>query len=1215
MNYYFTKKNKMMLFSTNSSRFYRREPFSEISKSLKVFGISLFITCLNLNAYSSAQIVTIDSKEVTLQKVFREIYRQTGYQFFYEDALLDRAGKINLSVQGKTLEETLAMIFKYLPLSYSINNKTIIVSALKKDNSYLGMNERKEYLRADPIKGKITNAAGEPMIGVTVMASSSQKGTISDLNGNYSIQIETGDEALIFSYIGYVTRSVTIEGQSNIDIILVEEPFVLEEVSIVATGYQQLSKERSTGSFSLVKSEDFNVKSNSMSVIDRLEGLVPGLAVNYGRNSEKFLIRGLTSVNAGKSPLIVVDGVPIFDGSTMTSLVNPDDVETITLLRDATAASIWGAAAANGVIVITTKKGKTSAAPQKIQVNYNGFVSYRGVPDLDYYNLMNSSQLVQAGKDIFDASAFPWAVVTTAASNNSTPIVAPHEQVLYDLSRKVIGADIAQQRFDSLGSLNNRAQLRAFLQQPSKLSNHSINFNGGSPFHSFYGSLAYTRDENFTKTNLDRYQLNLRQDFIFSKAVQLDLTTNIAFEKNDRFLLTDFPGTINTLLPYAMLSDKSDNPLSLAYLTRHQPFRTTSENQSRINLDYVPLLEPDNTKNGNISLSTRINAGLRINIVKGLTYESRAQYQRNSVNAFDYYNQDSYRVRNERVFFTQAPTTATGNPTYFLPVSGGHYLTNNNTQYAWTARNQLLYENGKNEDHQITFLAGTELRADLSEKLGTFKRGFDFQTLTYSYIDELFLGSTGVTNPVNFLPSRTINILNVNQHTYSEVERRFFSLYGNGAYTFKGKYTLNGSIRMDQSNLFGSDPAAQYKPVWSIGGAWNLTRETFFSPDIVDQLKLRLTYGLSGNAPVPGQGGPFDIIGARNSAIFAGLGTGYVVFTPANDLLTWERTKTINVGVDFSLWNQKFSGSIDVYDKHTTDLLGFIPIDPTTGFSYAYDNLGSLKNRGIEVQLNSFHFKRKDFSWRTVLTLSMNRNEILSLKRSSALTFNNKLSGVQIEGYSAYPLFGYNYIGLDKAGNPMALSATKDTLRLANQIKLDDPSYSGTTQPLWYGGITNLVSYKNFSLSFLVIFNLGHQMRLDVNRFYTGRLLTNLPDYFENRWKKEGDEQNTDIPKYIANSSTSTTQRNTNFYTQGLSNIASASYAKLRDLTINYQIGKKIADKLSMRDLTIYGQVNNILLWTKNRNHIDPEYFDYQQGVRLDRMPAFYTFGLRASFK
>ena len=1215
MTYYFTKRTTMMPLLPFPSYIKKKEFSSKITKNVKVLGIFLFLSCLNLNALSTAQVVTMNNKEVTLQKIFREIYRQTGYQFFYEDALLDKAGKVNISIKNGSIQEALSLCFKDLPLSYVITNKTIVVAPQKKEVSRVQPMEKGIEKTLNTVKGKITNSSGEPMIGVNVIAATSQKGTTSDLNGQYSLDIEAEDKALIFSYIGYVTRNIPVEGRSNIDVILKEESVELQEVSIVATGYQRLSKERSAGSFSMINSDDLKLKSNSMNVIDRLEGLVPGLAVNYGRNSEKFLIRGLTSINANKSPLIVVDGVPIYDASTLTSLINPDDIESVNLLRDATAASIWGAAAANGVIVITTKKGKTTSAPQKIQLNYNGFVSYRGAPDMDYYNLMNSSQLVQAGREIFDATAFPWSVVTTGASNNSTPIVTPHEQIMYDLSRNVINAGLAQQRFDSLGGLNNQAQMAQFLQQPSKLSNHSINFNGGSNFHSFYGSVAYTRDEAFTKNNLDRYQINLRQDFIFSDAITMDLTTNISYEKNDRFLLTDFPGTINTILPYAMLSDASDNPLSMAYLTRHQPFRTISENQSRINLDYIPLQEPGNTQNGSTNLSTRINGGLSVKLLKGLSYEGRAQYQRSSLDAYEYYDQNAYRVRNERVFFTQAPATATANPTYFLPVTGGHYLTNNNTQYAWTARNQLLYENKGNEKHQISLLAGTEIRADFINRIGTFKRGFDFQTLTYSYIDEQFLGSTGVTSPVNFLPSRTINVLNVNQHSYSEVERRFFSLYGNSGYTYNGKYTINASIRMDQSNLFGSDPAAQYKPVWSVGGAWNVTKEDFFSVSFVDLLKVRATYGLSGNAPVPGQGGPYDIIGARNSAIFAGLGTGYVVFTPANDLLTWERTTTKNIGIDFSLFKRRLSGSIDIYDKLTTDLLGFVPIDPTTGFSYAYDNLGSLRNKGFELQLNSVNITGEDFSWRTILTLSRNENEIISLKRSSALTFSNKIAGVQVEGYSAFPVFGYNNIGLDKAGNPMALSATNDTLRLANQIKVDDPQFAGTTQPLWYGGLTNIVSYKNFSLSFLVVFNLGHQMRLDVNRFYTGRLLTNLPDYFDNRWKKEGDELNTDIPKYVANASTSSTQRNTNFYTQGLSNITSASYAKLRDLTVNYQFGKNIAEKLSMRDLNIYGQINNLLLWTKNQNNIDPEYFDYQQGARLDRMPVFYTFGLRASFK
>ncbi len=435
------------------------------------------------------------------------------------------------------------------------------------------------------------------------------------------------------------------------------------------------------------------------------------------------------------------------------------------------------------------------------------------------------------------------------------------------------------------------------------------------------------------------------------------------------------------------------------------------------------------------------------------------------------------------------------------------------------------------------------------------------------------------------------------------------------AYTFDRKYTLNGSIRMDQSNLFGSDPSTQYKPIWSIGGAWNITQEKFFHSRQINNLKLRLTYGLAGNAPVPGQGGPYDIVGARNNAIFSGLGIGYVLFTPKNDLLSWERTATTNAGIDFGIWKNRISGSVDVYQKITNALLGYVPLDPTTGYSYAYDNLGSLSNKGVEIMLNTHNIRSEKLNWRTTFTLSYNKNRVNELKRLTNLSFSQKLSGTQMEGYSAYPIFGFNYIGLDNAGNPMGLSQTNDTIRLSTQVKVDDPVYAGTTQPLWYGGITNSVSYKNLSISFLIVYNLGHQMRRDVNQFYTGRLTRNIPEYFTNRWKAAGDETKTDIPKYIANTATSTSSRYTSLYTNALQNIVSASYAKIRDVTLNYSFSPGLTNRLSMSSLDIYAQVNNILLWTKNKNGIDPEYYDLQQGVRTDRMPAFYTIGIRASFK
>lgn len=1176
---------------------------------MKFTTILLLAACLQVSASGFSQTVTLSLKNASLQKVFKEINRQTGYEFFFKDELLKQAGKLDINVKNLSLEDVLKQCFSNQPLTFTIIDKTIVIKEKKVVTSS----------PVDPlpvlVKGRVTDAAGLPLTGATVQIKGTRVAVITDKEGNFSIDTKPG-QVLIISYVGFISTETVITKDSPVlQIALTIRPAELNTVALISTGYQQLPKERSAGSFSTVTNEAIKNKSVSMNLIDRLEGLVPGLSINYGRSTDRFLMRGLTSINADKTPLFVVDGVPMNNVSSLTSLINPEDVESVNFLRDATASSIWGSAAANGVIVITTRKGKISTSPKKIQVNYSGFASFRGQPDLDYYNMMNSQPLVGAAKEIFDIAAYPWATVTTSASNNSSPVVVPHEQVMYDLARGIITQATADKLLDSLSFNNHQDQISNFLFQNSFLSNHSINFNGGSDYHSYYGSISYTSDKSYNRTNLDRYQVNLRQDFNFSKAIRLDLTANMSYEKSSKFLLTDFPGTASTLLPYVQLEDYSGNPLSLAYLLRHDPFRATSENQSRINLNYIPLLEPGNTKNNTNNLIARINAGLTIKLWKGLSYEGRAQYQHGANSGYEYYNQNAYKVRNERVYFTQAATTPGGNPTYYLPTTGGHYLTSNTAQRAWTVRNQFSYDNTLAKKHQLTMLAGSEIRSSYSNSLGSFKRGYDFQTQSFSYIDEIFLGSTGVTNPVNFLPSRTVNVLRVNQLSYGEQERRFFSLYGNMAYTFDRKYTLNGSIRMDQSNLFGSDPSTQYKPIWSIGGAWNITQEKFFHSRQINNLKLRLTYGLAGNAPVPGQGGPYDIVGARNNAIFSGLGIGYVLFTPKNDLLSWERTATTNAGIDFGIWKNRISGSVDVYQKITNALLGYVPLDPTTGYSYAYDNLGSLSNKGVEIMLNTHNIHSEKLNWRTTFTLSYNKNRVNELKRLTNLSFSQKLSGTQMEGYSAYPIFGFNYIGLNNAGNPMGLSQTNDTIRLSTQVKVDDPVYAGTTQPLWYGGITNSVSYKNLSFSFLIVYNMGHKMRRDVNQFYTGRLTRNIPEYFTNRWKVAGDETKTDIPKYIANTATSTSSRYTSLYTNALQNIVSASYAKLRDITLNYSFNKGLTQRFSMSSLDVYAQVNNILLWTKNKDGIDPEYYDLQQGVRADRMPAFYTIGIRASFK
>ena len=491
--------------------------------------ICLFLAFLQVSAKSFSQNVTISMENVSLQKVFNDINRQTGRQFFFKDELLNKAGKVNINVKDMPLKDALAICFKNLPITFSIIENTIV---LKEKTTITENSSLVEIQQALMVQGKVTDTSGNPLEGVTIVVKETKKATVTDIEGNFKIELNPGQTILISS-IGFKTTQRKVETAAQLRIVLTPETVSLKAVEIVNTGYQRLAKERTAGSFSTITSDDFKNKSNSMNVVDRIEGIIPGVAVNYGTGNEKFLIRGLSSIQAARSPLIVVDGVPMADYNAVKTLINPDDVESISVLRDATAGSIWGAAAANGVIVITTKKGKNTATAQKVRVKYNGFVSFRGAPDLDYYKMMNTSDFLTTSKKVFSNTDYPWA--NAINSVGATPIIPPHERIQYDLARGLITQATANAKFDSLAQYNNRDQINQYLTQPSLLSNHSLTFEGGSSFHTYYGSLAYTLDQSDTKTNLNRYQMNLRQNFNFSPSVKLDLLTNVSTKKHQSF--------------------------------------------------------------------------------------------------------------------------------------------------------------------------------------------------------------------------------------------------------------------------------------------------------------------------------------------------------------------------------------------------------------------------------------------------------------------------------------------------------------------------------------------------------------------------------------------------------------------------------------------------------------------------------------------------------
>lgn len=1151
-------------------------------------------------------------QRMPLKTALKELERKFKVHFNFNDQIIEKHQIGPVSLEKASLEDCLALLLRSTNLAFrKVDTHTYLI--------YENKGTTKHYV----LRGMVLDAAGSPLRNASIQEIGRSVGTKSDDDGKFELEVESEVSKIRVSHVSFEANEINVSPEiaaqaagntQGMIITLVNRDHVIDSVSVmVNSGYQRLPKERSTGSFTTVKGNQIAQKSGSMNVLDRLEGLTPGLAVNYGEGNDKMLMRGVSSINLSRKPLVVLDGVPMAEYNDIESLVNPQDVEDITMLKDATAASIWGAQAANGVIVITTKTGSFNS--EMVKINYDGFVSVKGTPQFDYMNKMSSSEFIANTRELMADPAYLQAFPYSQIINSGFPKVYPHEKYFYDLEAGTISAEAANRGWDSLANLSNRSQIDQYFYQPSLLTAHNLNFSGGGKVNRFYSSVSYTRNNQYDKSTRDRFTVSLKEEWNLSERFNVDMTANMAYE-NYKQNEMEFPIGLNDYLPYALFADGQGNALDQSYLYLTDAAREQAIAKSRLPLGYVPLNEQHDLLNSNKNFVGRFNAGFRLKLLEGLNWSSRGQFQKGFDKGYSFEGENLYRTQVEKIQFTQASTTPGGMPTYYLPTKGGNYYTRDNKNTSWTFRTQLDFSKRIAADHELTALAGFESRNTIYDIQRTSTKGYDFQTQGYGSFDQKFLSSTGVANPVlsNALQGVGNSKLSYYPLINAESELRFVSLYSNVAYSYKSRYHFNGSLRYDQSNLFGKSSSSQNKPIWSAGLSWNVHQESFFQSDDQKKLTLRLTYGIAGNSPKPGLGGPHDILYAITDQRFDGLGTGYIVISPANNALVWEQTNSLNIGADFSLWNNRLSGSVDYYDRQTSNLLGEKPIDPTTGWNSSFGNLGDLYNRGLEISLNSRNIVREDFQWTTNFNIAYNKSKITLLKNYNSPTALNTVSKPFVEGYSAFSLFAFQYAGLNNEGNPQVVKDNGETISFTRDLALEDIKYQGSTQPLYYGGMTNNFNYKNWGLSFLVIYNLGNVMRQDLNTVFYGRVLQNLSKEFAQRWKKPGDENHTIIPKYIPNQATSDSERATSFYRYADANVKSASYFRLRDITLSYELPKELTNRLSLAKVGLYAQVNNILLWANNDQDIDPEYFNLSSGYRVPKMPAFYTFGLNLGF-
>ncbi|SMD15118.1 TonB-linked outer membrane protein, SusC/RagA family [Pedobacter nyackensis] len=1184
---------------------------------MRLTTVILIVTMMQVSAATFAQRVTLNEQNSSIKNVLKKIRSQTGYDFLFEPKLIRDAGLVNLKLNNATLDEALKALFSQVPLTYNIDGRIVVIEGKKKSI----LDKVMDLFSEIDVKGKVVDEEGKPLSGATISVvladfsenkktgdfSSMIKGrkavTVTNVAGEFQLKDVDEKAFIVISYTGYV--DYPIKAAKDLGIIKMKLSGNLEEI-IVSTGYQKISKERSAGSFSKPDMDVVANRATSNNIIQRLDGLIPGLVINNSPTSGKqqFLIRGLTTLPSlqnytSASPLFVVDGIAVPD----ISFINPQDVLDVTVLKDATAASIWGARASNGVIVIVTRKGEIS---QKLRINYDAFASFQGRPDIEYFPVLNSQQYIQASKETFDPVNFTYNPTYSPVTGGTG--YAPDRQIEWDFARGRISASVRDAKLDSLGAINNLSQMKDIFYRPQILMNHTLSLSGGTEKYANYTSLAYTGNQSYTPGNKDNtFKINTRHDYAFNNWIKAyfigDLTNQRTGSK--RAVSPD-----NRFLPYQLFRDASGNNIDMSYLglLPNEAIGPVASLTGR-NLNYNPLTNQETGATNSNNFMARLTSGITIDLYKGLRYEGVFGYIRGTNRTTNY---DDNRNYNQNIQLLRFAQNNNGTVKYNLPNTGGKYAASNLTDEHWTVRNQLVYDfTSKNQLHQFNALAGYEVQEQKNIITSSIVYGYDQNAETATLLDYNTLAATGIAGGI--LPTVGGNAkLSENPFAQHESLLRFRSYYANLGYTYDKRYTLNASWRQDKSNLFGINKSAQRKPAWSVGGKWTLSNEEFMQGiSFINDLAARVTYGIGGNSPLPGKSASQDVLSPIPNPYVPG-GQGYRVATAGNKNLTWEQTSTLNIGLDFSLLDRRVNASLDYYQKKSTDLIGPLEVNPLTGFPTIVGNVGDLSNKGVEAAINSVNIRNHNFQWSSSFTLSYNKNKITKINLLTAVaTGRDKINAQYLPDYPAFSVFAYDYAGLDAAGNPLVrLSDGTASIGMTGAAlpKANDVLFMGVFQPAWSGGLSNTFGYKGFSLNVNIVYNLGHVMFRDVNTTYTESTNGygfignqnfqngNLHADFANRWQKPGDENRTNIPGYktIADNS----KINTDYYRYGNTNAVSASYMKIRDLGLTYTLPRSVTGKIKVEGLSLRAGMSNIMLWKANNDGIDPEFQDARFGSR-----------------
>lgn len=1025
--------------------------------------------------------------------------------------------------------------------------------------------------------------------------------TKSDNDGVFKINSSKGIESLILSHIAYQMDTVRLtQTTGHIVVYLQPDSHIISEI-VVSTGYESLNTRKTTGSYTLVNNELLN-RSVTPDILSRLEGVTNSLSftrkdlVGERERTPELRVRGKSTIHGDGSPLIVLDNFP-YEGQLNS--INPNDIQDITILKDAAAAAIWGARAGNGVIVINTKKGGINRRPV---VSFNSNVTIGERPNLLYSPLfMAATDFLEVEKELYRRGFFDNPDDRTVLS----PVV---EMLIKDGETPSIATKAAM---DQLAEIDFRNEASRLFYQQKVNQQYAVNFQGGADRFGYYISGGYDANRANIKRNSDnRVTLLTQFNVKLTNKLEVNLGLNLVASQvaaNGLGLASMVSSGKAALLPYTTFLDEAGIPSVINHNYR-QLYVDNAEAMGLLNWQYRPLEEQALGNSVSKATESRANAAISYQIVPSLRLDARYQYHRILNDHATNFHESSFYARDLVNRFTQQDGTQI--------IPEGAVLEGSNSETTDHAfRTQANIDKTLNGMHEITGLMGFEMRQ--TKTIGS--PGY----LLYGVDNDILVGKSRLDYSIahSTRPQGRASIP-APQTAQRYLIDRYLSYYANISYLYGGKYGFSASARQDGSNLFGVKYNQKFVPLWSAGFAWIVSEESFVDWGIDTFLKLRATYGYSGNVDKSATAFPTATYSAdpRSGLLSA------IIRSPGNPSLRWEKVQTLNFGTDFSVLSGRLAGSVDYYVKRGLDLIGNDVSDPTTGLGFPALQGGTLSNRinyantktkGLDVEVTSENLRGK-FRWSTALLANYVNNLITTYRGTddpNILAYTVTTGPISpMEGRPIDPLYSLPWYGLNPDdGSPLVRvdgTLSNQYGQFINQLTHADLILSGSSIPKWFGSIRNTFGWGDLSLSFNISWKSGYYFRpssIDYNSLFSQWL--GHRD-FADRWLKPGDEKFTNVPSMPSLETYDASGRMDLVYTRSNILVEKGDHLRLRDINVNYTFHKSTFRRLPFQSmiLTLYMQ-NLGILWRANSKGIDPDVPNASYPN-----PTAYAVGLNVNF-